>query len=280
MITLYRPAYYTTQRAPEFTGLSIDIKPIDVENGAVYKELDTGHTYRYDAENNKWYKAEEGAEPTPSITVEHITITENGTTTAPDGKAYSPVTVNVTPTGATEPFIEEEYATGDILVSAKLYGYTKIRSYAFYSQPALQQIVLPENLVEIGTNAFYGCSNLTLAELPDSITKIKSRAFENCNHTSFTKLPPMLTSLEPFAFRCPTTIDIIPATVETVGNYALLTKNSTLTFMGTPTTISTTALSESKEYLTTINVPWAEGAVANAPWGATNATINYNYTGE
>jgi hypothetical protein len=27
-------------------------------------------------------------------------------------------------------------------------------------------------------------------------------------------------------------------------------------------------------------VPWAEGAVANAPWGATNATINYNYTGE
>ena len=31
--------------------------------------------------------------------------------------------------------------------------------------------------------------------------------------------------------------------------------------------------------LTTINVPWAEGAVAGAPWGATNATINYNYTG-
>ena len=30
--------------------------------------------------------------------------------------------------------------------------------------------------------------------------------------------------------------------------------------------------------LTTINVPWAEGAIANAPWGATNATINYNYT--
>ena len=29
--------------------------------------------------------------------------------------------------------------------------------------------------------------------------------------------------------------------------------------------------------LTTINVPWSEGAVENAPWGATNATINYNY---
>ena len=30
--------------------------------------------------------------------------------------------------------------------------------------------------------------------------------------------------------------------------------------------------------LTDIKVPWAEGAVANAPWGATNATITYNYT--
>ena len=26
-------------------------------------------------------------------------------------------------------------------------------------------------------------------------------------------------------------------------------------------------------------LPRAEGAVANAPWGATNAKINYNYTG-
>lgn len=54
MITQYRPANYSTPRAPEFTGRSIDTKPSNVENGAVYKELDTGRTYRYDAENNKW----------------------------------------------------------------------------------------------------------------------------------------------------------------------------------------------------------------------------------
>lgn len=146
MITLYRPANYNNPRASEFTGRSIDTKPNDVENGAIYKEIDTGRTYRFDKENSKWYEADGGAEPTPSITVEPITITENGTTTAPDGKAYSPVTVNVTPTGATEPFIEEEYATGDILVGAKLYGYTKIRPYAFYAQTGLRQILLPENL--------------------------------------------------------------------------------------------------------------------------------------
>lgn len=32
--------------------------------------------------------------------------------------------------------------------------------------------------------------------------------------------------------------------------------------------------------LKTINVPWAEGEVSGAPWGATNATIRYGYTGE
>lgn len=31
--------------------------------------------------------------------------------------------------------------------------------------------------------------------------------------------------------------------------------------------------------LKTINVAWAEGDIVNAPWGATNATITYNYGG-
>ena len=29
--------------------------------------------------------------------------------------------------------------------------------------------------------------------------------------------------------------------------------------------------------LTDIYVPWAEGTVNNAPWGATNATVHYNH---
>jgi hypothetical protein len=51
-----------------------------------------------------------------------------------------------------------------------------------------------------------------------------------------------------------------------------------LTFKGTPTSISTTAFGSCTN-LKTINVPWAEGAVAGSPWGATAATINYNYKG-
>ena len=59
MITLYRPANYNNPRASEFTGRSIDTKPNDVENGAMYKEIDTGRVYRYDKENNRWIEGKE-----------------------------------------------------------------------------------------------------------------------------------------------------------------------------------------------------------------------------
>ena len=53
---------------------------------------------------------------------------------------------------------------------------------------------------------------------------------------------------------------------------------NTVVFTGTPRFIYDTAFDGCK-MLTTINVPWSEGEVAGAPWGAPNATINYNYTG-
>ena len=40
-------------------------------------------------------KAVGGGGSGPSVTVEALTVTENGTTTAPSGKAYSPVNVSV-----------------------------------------------------------------------------------------------------------------------------------------------------------------------------------------
>ena len=37
------------------------------------------------------------------------------------------------------------------------------------------------------------------------------------------------------------------------------------------------AFQSNRGTLTDIYVPWAEGAVANAPWGATGATIHYDW---
>ena len=73
----------------------------------------------------------------------------------------------------------------------------------------------------------------------------------------------------------------LPEGLTSIGNRAFYncTSLTYITFKGTPTSINSDAFKGCTN-LTDIKVPWAEGAVANAPWGATNATITYNYTGE
>ena len=106
--------------------------------------------------------------------------------------------------------------------------------------------------------SFYKDVQLTSVELPDSITRIGERAFQECSKLNMTELPNNLTTVDLQIF------------------YGCK-KITEITFKSTPNFISTQAFTGSN--LTTINVPWAEGEVKNAPWGATNATINYNYVG-
>ena len=201
MITLYRPSGYDSPRASSFAGRSVDDKPLDVENGSSFKEIDTGRIFRYDKENNLW--------------IEQKSTTGGG--------------------GATEPYIEETYDADGNLIEAKLYGYTKIRDNLYVGCTNLAHVSFSESLTSIGESAFNSCSNLALTSLPAGVTSIGSYAFSGC------------------------------------------TRLTSITFKGTPTTIASSAFNSCTN-LTDIKVPWAEGAVANAPWGATNATITYNYT--
>ena len=299
MITQYRPSYYQSPRASSFAGRSVDDKPLNVENGSTFKEIDTGRVFRYDKENNIWIeqkgatpvqpaKPEQaktvdlnmatgnqtvlpdedmtlssatiikpdtmipenikvgvniggvvGAAPTPKVeqtkTVDLDMAVGNQTISPDEGKVLSSVVVTKPTTlvaenikkdvniggvigtleggaGATEPYIEETYDANGNLIDAKMYGYTKVRDYAFYYCKNLAITSLPESLISIGTYAFYSCTSLT-----------------------------------------------------------------SITFKGTPSSIMSSAFNGCTN-LTDIKVPWAEGAVANAPWGATNATITYNYT--
>ncbi len=137
-------------------------------------------------------------------------------------------------------------------------GITSIDSYAFFGCTKLALTSLPSGLTSIGSNAFTDCLNLALTSLPSGLTSIGFNAFFHCTKLALTSLPSGLTSIGKHAFQGCTGL-------------------TSITFTGTPTMIDIGAFSGCSN-LTTINVPWAEGAVANAPWGATNATINYNYT--
>ena len=184
--------------------------------------------------------------------------------------------------GATEPYIEEVYDGNGELIDVTFHGYTIIRKYAFYSCSKLALTSLPSGLTSIGTYAFRSCSKLALTSLPSGLTSIGAHVFDGCSSLALTSLPSGLTSIGTYAFNSCSSLALtsLPSGLTSIGHYAFrnCSKLASLTFEGTPTSISSTAFSECTN-LTTINVPWAEGAVANAPWGATNATINYNYTG-
>ena len=135
---------------------------------------------------------------------------------------------------------------------------TIIGSYAFSNNPSLATVTFNNsNLKSIGVGAFYYCSNLSeIAYFHiTSITRIPTQCFYGCSK---------LTSI------------VFPATVTDVGSYVVGSSGVTsVTFRSKPTDISSSAF-RSADSLTDIYVPWSSGAVANAPWGATSATIHYN----
>lgn len=119
-------------------------------------------------------------------------------------------------------------------------------------------VKLPSDVTVIRNDAFTSCDSCCLESLPEGLTYIGQNAFYNCRNLRITS---------------------IPSTVEVINDSAFYRCDglTTITFKGTPRKISRSAFMSCTK-LTTINVPWAEGAVENAPWGANNATINYNYT--
>lgn len=174
------------------------------------------------------------------------------------------------------------YCEGDIGVS-----YVKPESGVTSDDLAIKMITgngditeLPSDLTEIQSFAFYHCENLKLTSLPSGITTIPQNAFDNCSNLALTSLPNNLTLIDYGAFAHCKNISLtyLPESITVIGAYAFeFCQFTTITFKGTPTRIGANAFGNCPK-LTTINVPWAEGAVANAPWGAKNATINYNYT--
>lgn len=169
-------------------------------------------------------------------------------------------TVNIIKNGIVEIVPDDGYSMSKVTVTVDVpsEGDTN-NEFISMIERSQSSIVIPEGCTTIGGYAFYSHSTLTSVNLPDTVASIGYRSFYQCS------------TLAEINF--PTALDVIGS--QAFYNCKALTN---LTFRSTPTSIASNAFGACTN-LKTINVPWASDAVANAPWGATSATINYNYKG-
>ena len=239
-----------TVNGVDYTGVSQVQLPTTAGGTALFKDVD------------------EIATPSGSVT-----ITENGTHNVTN---YAQAVVNVESGGSGNTDEYERFArlmTGEycgVALDNKSFtvpaGPTVIREKMFFkvrlNNDEIINVSLPDTVTEIALDAFDYAGTISIGSLPPNLKKLR-RAF-NYARNIFSG-----TELE------------IPASLEELFDLTFYQCDcpaiATITFKGTPTSIAANAMQNSS--IKTINVPWAEGAVANAPWGATSATINYNYTG-
>jgi hypothetical protein len=136
---------------------------------------------------------------------------------------------------------------------------TALRNNAFRNCPSLALRSIPSQIATIGNYAFMECRSLNIDSMPQGVTDIPNSCFYGCHSIQSLSFHSRINRIERYAFRKCTGL-------------------TSVTFEGTPATIDGAAFSDCTN-LTTIRVPWAstDAINANAPWGATNSQIVYNY---
>jgi hypothetical protein len=124
-------------------------------------------------------------------------------------------------------------------------------------QSSLEDVYLPSKVSRSLSFTFMNCANLTTIHGNLEEVEILASTFESCRKLTNIPYMPNLTEIGNGAFR------------------ECLALTEVKIYSNKVTKIAATAFSQCTA-LKDIYVPWAEGAVANAPWGAPNATIHYN----
>lgn len=177
-----------------------------------------------------------------------------------------------------------EWDSNGFPLKVKLYGMTEMPAYYFSCTldgggfTKLYAIDDWSTITTIGKYAFYNCESLALTSLPEGITTIDESALRNCSKLALTSLPDSITSIGQYAFAyCPRlALTSLPDGLTTINNYAFryCVGLTTITIGSAIKTIGTTAF-EGCTNLETIIINRAEGTVSGAPWGATNATVQW-----
>lgn len=234
--------------------------------------------------------------------IEPLEVTENGTYEVPDGvEGFNPVTVHLPKAMTADQIATGEDAWGDLTIEAEyvipsafkmesssMYfeKYAGISKNSYYASSRIRKIVAP-NCVAVGSNAFYNRNPEEIylpkcVYLGGSSLRTDTLQYGGANHSVSLRYlyAPVLEMVESHAFghgNGSFKSVVYPRTLRSIYSEFGASRAETAIFLGTPTTIGQRVFI--KPYwpmLTDIYVPWSEGEVANAPWGATTATIHYD----
>lgn len=132
---------------------------------------------------------------------------------------------------------------------------------------------------KIGDYAFYGATNLTELDLSENTggVTIAQYALGNCGFTTPTF--ENVYKIDTHAFNGSSMTEItLGAGVLSYNTFAGCDSLTTVRFTNDTMTIDGNTFYGVRGIVTDIYVPWAEGTVDLAPWGATSATVHYNTT--
>lgn len=127
-----------------------------------------------------------------SVTINPLSVSANGTYSAPTGTAYSPVTVSVSG-GGVDTLAERlnntlsAYSSNDV---------TSIPTNAFYNA-SITEVTFP-NVTTVGVAAFSGCTLLKSVSM-ERVTYISQSAFSNCKVLTNVYMP-LLSSISGYVF--------------------------------------------------------------------------------
>ncbi len=225
-------------------------------------------------------------------------VTENGTY---DVKSYASVSVNVptegggTGGGSTGGGRVDTLDSSGNITGSSVSGYAKIPNNAYKQQTYLTSVSINDTTTSIGNSAFYQCTKLENVTLPETLTTIVTSAFYGCTKLATINFPSNLTTINPQAFsNCRALTEVhFTSDVKVISSGAFsgctgiktvifpyLGKNSYDFLSGLYTRPAITGAFTGCTGITDIYVPWSSGVVSGAPWGATNATVHYDYRGK